>query len=687
MLKSLTKISNLKSRNDIASDDWLFYLFVTKEHNYNIGHLKSLSELTNKNVLNYVVKSLNILESEVPSLDKDTIYYIEETLKWMEVAKCGTKSKRKEWLDKNYDLNVHNIGSAQIYTNVLGENSNEIVETLIRTHGLIGQYLKGEVNLDKSRDLYGLIDKKLITKEQLKLVLIVLNKAVIAAVSSKIWDKIENNVIGTIDLIIDNKFNKDDYYNTQYITNRLTKLRNHATPDEQRQLIETIEKNNEIKQNIGVILEKLELWFFDSALSDFSFDEILKILLIVGLELKQDNTYEHLSFENVMKTIYLDYNGNRVINIYKRRIIEKFLADITFEDIKMNRFDNQHIKPHFDFASNTILFSFTFSIQATKLIEFCEIAYGTDSIFNKAVFLLYDLFGFRRDQYDRFYNEIDYLKTMNDSLSKKAKILEYIKGKSILDVGPGGGALMDLILDNRPDVDVFGIDISTNVIEELSRKKELENKKWDVIKGDALELSAYFESGKVDTIIYSSIIHELFSYISFNGQKFNYDTIKTSLKSAYDILPVGGRIIIRDGIMTEDKNLKRIIKFKNKEDINILDRYCSDFEGRKISYQKISDDEVMMLVNDAMEFLFTYTWGENSYSLEVKEQFGYFTPNEYTKFLNDIFDNKCEIVECLHFLQDGYEEHLLEKVDFYDEEHEQITLPDSTCIIVVEKRG
>jgi ubiquinone/menaquinone biosynthesis C-methylase UbiE len=299
--------------------------------------------------------------------------------------------------------------------------------------------------------------------------------------------------------------------------------------------------------------------------------------------------------------------------------------------------------------------------------------------------MLYDLFDFRRDQYDRFYNEIDYLKTMNESLSKKAKILEYITGKSILDVGPGGGALMDLIIEKRPNANVLGVDIAANVIEELNRKKDLENKKWNVIKGDALELSKCIEKNKIDTIIYSSIIHELFSYIPFNGKKFNYDTIKTSLKSAFDILPPKGRIIIRDGIMTEDKVLKRIIRFKNKEDIDILNRYCNDFEGRKITYDKISDDEVMMFVNDAMEFLYTYTWGENSYTLEVKEQFGYFTPNEYITFINNLFGNDAIIIEKLHFLQDGYEEHLLEKIDFYDEYHEAIKLPDSTCIIVIEK--
>jgi hypothetical protein len=93
----------------------------------------------------------------------------------------------------------------------------------------------------------------------------------------------------------------------------------------------------------------------------------------------------------------------------------------------------------------------------------------------------------------------------------------------------------------------------------------------------------------------------------------------------------------------------------------------------------------MMFVNDAMEFLYTYTWAENSYSHEVKEQFGYFTPLEYTSFINNLFGSNARIVEFLHFLQDGYEDHLLEKIYFYDESYNKVPLPDSTCIIVIEK--
>ena len=53
------------------------------------------------------------------------------------------------------------------------------------------------------------------------------------------------------------------------------------------------------------------------------------------------------------------------------------------------------------------------------------------------------------------------------------------------------------------------------------------------------------------------------------GKKFNHKTVELAMKSCFDVLPKGGRIIIRDGIMSET-NKKRIIRFKKKEDLKFF---------------------------------------------------------------------------------------------------------------------
>jgi Methylase involved in ubiquinone/menaquinone biosynthesis len=676
MIKSLNELKNPNENSNL----WVKYLYFTNETNYSLERLKSVSDISVKLVYLAVLKNLEILNESIEKgkIKERNLFYVEETLKWSDVAKVGSRSKRREWQKKEYDLFVHNIGSSQIYVEDV-KDYNEVVRVLIKTHGLIGQYIRGEVNFDKNISLYTLITKGLIAKDDLKEVLIVLNECIIKGVSEKLYFDIKDEVIDCIDDIVNGNFEKHKIC----LKEKFKRLNSKISEDAINELSEIL-KDKKIESILEKVFSNLELWHYEGALNDFSIEEQIKMLLIISKYI--DGTSRHLTFEKIMKTMYLDYNDKKESNIYRKRIIEAYLSVIAFADIiDDNIKENPHIKLEVKKNHNTLVLDFEFSLQATKLIEFCEVAYTSNSMYQKAVYLLYDIFGFRRDQYDRFYNEIDYLNTMNSSLEQKARILDFMVGNNILDIGPGGGALMDLILERDSTLNVYGIDIATNVIDSLNKKKVEEERMWNLIKGDALYLDEYFKEESIDTIIYSSIIHELFSYIEYEGKKFNHDVILKTLKSAYKILSKGGRIIIRDGIMTEPKEDYRIIEFNNINDIEILDRYCADFRGREITYEKINKNKVKMLVNDAMEFLYTYTWGENSFALEVKEQFGYFTPTEYRTLIEENLDG-AKIVFLEAFLQTGYEENLLNKISIYDEDNKIVKLPNSTCIMVIEKR-
>ena len=52
-----------------------------------------------------------------------------------------------------------------------------------------------------------------------------------------------------------------------------------------------------------------------------------------------------------------------------------------------------------------------------------------------------------------------------------------------------------------------------------------------------------------------------------------------------------------------------------------FDLFVEQFEGRKISFEPIGD-RVRLSSADAMEFLYTYTWGPQSFPYEVREQYG-----------------------------------------------------------------
>ena len=65
---------------------------------------------------------------------------------------------------------------------------------------------------------------------------------------------------------------------------------------------------------------------------------------------------------------------------------------------------------------------------------------------------------------------------------------------------------------------------------------------------------------------------------------------------------------------------------------------------------------------------------------------GSFTPNEYREFIENTLGDEANIIELKHYLQDGYEKHLKDKVELLDSSMNSIRLPDSTCLIVIEKK-
>ena len=99
-----------------------------------------------------------------------------------------------------------------------------------------------------------------------------------------------------------------------------------------------------------------------------------------------------------------------------------------------------------------------------------------------------------------------------------------------------------------------------------------------------------------------------------------------------------------------------------------LERYAQDFQGRKITFERIAENEAVLNINDAMEFLYTYTWGEEAYVHEIQEQFGIFTPSAYENCIREALGEKAVIIKLEHFLQEGYTEALEGRIVFMKED-------------------
>lgn len=705
MLHSLEAISAYRQGDSSVVEKfaWLKLLVSAEERIVNMERITSIGELTQANpVLDYVEKTLRILDGLKVSFWVREL--LEDVLVWSETAKGGTLRERIKWQESGVNLFVHNIGSGELYARYLEELHgnmslrHKIIHTLIMTHGLVGQYIRGEVVFHANQELTDLVEAGFLTSEELTRLLLPLNRCIMGGVSDELWKTVQREAKEIIGAIAEGREPEERTY-----LKRLERLRAGSIRQGEsfHSELSRIELETDLTSALAPLAD-LTLWFVEAALQDFSVEEFVKVLLL-GLhgEIKlpqaeygedaergQRSSVRHLSFEPLMNDMYYDYKGVKKLNVYKKRMIEQYLRHMDWTSCLQGASgDSPHLQHRLEQKNgleDTVFFTFEFSRAAERLIEFC-IEAEKSPLYEKAVLMLFDLFGLRRDAYDRFHNEETYLQDMNSSGDYKKVILDYITGSRVVDIGPGGGVLLDLIEEELPGVRAVGIDISSNVIEALEKRKRLEERSWEVVKGDALNLRDDVEPGSVDTVIFSSILHELYSYIELEGRRFNPATVATALRSAYDVLSPGGRIIIRDGIMTEPEEQVRHIRFLEEDGMLWLSRYAEDFKGRKITYEVLTDNEVRMYVNDAMEFLYTYTWGEEAYVHEVQEQFGYFTPSRYESVIRDTLGSEAKILVSRHFLQEGYTEALAGRIRFTDETGNPAPLPDSTCLIVIEK--
>lgn len=709
MLKSLQAIEAYHEGRPFPANEfpWLETIIQAELPTVNLERVESLRELDHRNpVLEYVERSLRLLDSL--SLSYWIKELIEETLIWSETAKGGSARQRRKWQEEGINCFAHNIGSAQLYwRHTTGDPSGTqhkpqalllkaagilhaeriiIIHRLIETHGLLGQQIRGEVPPSVNQPLSALIEEGLLTADELERLLFALNHCIIGAVSPVLWQEVRSEVMELIAAIASGSPGAP-----LEMKERLRRMRSGPIA---RGEDFTAEWSRLAREGFdAALLEPLQpitFWYVESALQTFSLEQFLKVLGLTarGCDLTGLN---HISFEAVMNSIYYDYKGTKKINVYKKRIIEKYLSALSWKDIAKGGRDSG--SPHLTHQlrrqrhlPDTVFFDFEFSPAAEKLIEFC-IEAEKSALYERAVLLLFDLFDLRRDAFDRFHNEDSYLSQMNETADYKAVILDYVTGSKVLDIGPGGGVLLDLIEQRMPEVTPVGIDISSNVIEALQQRKAREGHRWEVLQGDALNLKDFVETGSVDTVIFSSILHELYSYVPLNGVKFNHDTVAAALTSAFEVLAEGGVIIIRDGIMTEPVSQQRRIRFLEQDGLLWLKRYAQDFAGRKIRYEVLDEQEVLMPVNDAMEFLYTYTWGEEAYVHEVQEQFGYFTPGQYADFIKRTLGEQAKIEVFRHYLQEGYTEALAGRVMVTNERGQEVALPDSTCFIVIRKAG
>jgi SAM-dependent methyltransferase len=279
-----------------------------------------------------------------------------------------------------------------------------------------------------------------------------------------------------------------------------------------------------------------------------------------------------------------------------------------------------------------------------------------------------------------------YFERMAASLKDKVKILPFVSEGKVLDVGAGGGeftlALMEL------GNEAYALDGSEEAVHHLEEKDVPSYQKF------SHEIAETFDAETFDSIVCSSIIHEIFSYGDDNADSaYTLGSVENSLEQFHQVLKDGGRLIIRDGIAPANRNETVKVLFKDPEGVRMANKYLSMipfktdiFPAPRHKVGFIVDEVEQSLTGDAgsiMEFIYTYTWGEKSYPRETQELYGVFTLTEYVEFLEAHGFN---VLHAEEYLQEGYPLHLKDKIALYREDGTETPFPMSNCLIVAEKK-
>ena len=127
-----------------------------------------------------------------------------------------------------------------------------------------------------------------------------------------------------------------------------------------------------------------------------------------------------------------------------------------------------------------------------------------------------------------------YYARMEAAGDDKLKIAQFINDDdTILDVGAGGGALSELLLERFPNIHITALDSSDTAVSRLKALAERYPGRLEVIQTDFFR---YEPDVRFDDVVFCSSLHEIFSYTECNGKRFDKDVITFALDHAASML-------------------------------------------------------------------------------------------------------------------------------------------------------
>lgn len=276
-----------------------------------------------------------------------------------------------------------------------------------------------------------------------------------------------------------------------------------------------------------------------------------------------------------------------------------------------------------------------------------------------------------------------YVGGMDASMAMKVEdIAKHVRTGVIADMGSGSGTLEQHLSALNPHSKIIGVDASHELLRR-SREQSYPNNNVTFQEGDIINM--HFPDGSVSTVIYSSVLHEVYSYKGYDRNK-----VREALANTHRALEPQGRLIIRDGVAPPDSTVWMLC---DAETCERFYRFAKDFKGKaaepgiKFEEREVDGKKYFVLgMHEANEFLSKKDYLAN-WKIEVNEEFGVFTEPQWKQELAKLGYTNISTRSYMNpwILENRYQNHVSLFADGGAQPGEPVAFPDTTIVIVAEK--
>ena len=663
-------------------------------------------------LLDRALRALALATGLVAELDGEDQSLIATVLLFSDVAKGGSPGQRALWRSRlGVDGTVHNEDSSVILEDVtrrvLGKVARsedgrwaERATTLCASSGLVGMALRGEVGRDAFTALVELANAEPDGGERIARVWSIINRCELTAVRRSLWSEPMANAFELEERAVLYAAGSGTTSRTS-LAERVARMRGGAlmtreSPHDVEVALQAIEAT---RSSLDARLSRCRVWYAEPSLSALSLDSALRLLVnLTGCAAQAHVDFArpwHLDLHGMMGFLR-DPTGVR--KHYAVRLLETLLASTPIDKLLRGELGGGLVSlPTTKGGEQAIAVEIQTAKEADALLTLLMV-YETKpgAAFHQTLKALCDLYDLRKDDFDRVSNEHAYLTTMNAARSDKSRLLDFAKPGLIVEVGPGGGVVLELLAERFAGSRIVGLDASAAVVEAHQANVGDRDVGYEVIHGDAFKLPDLMGKRTVSTVIFCSVLHEIFSYIETGSppQRFRVEAVVDIVTAAWRTLKVGGRIVVRDGVMPPEE--PRVMAFKNASWREGFFLFARAFEARPVPFEELADGRVRLSSRDLYEFLTTFTWGPDSFPYEIREQRAVLPRADYVRLLVEACtatEPECKAVEVevpadlASYLQPGYPANILPNVGLYDESGtREVPMPDVNGVWVLEKQ-